>query len=123
MKESISSNSKFKEVALLGAVVILALALAYCSYVYTISTPIKAIFWITWFVVSLVLAYFTKVGRAVYEFANESKAELLKVVWPTRQETTQTTLIVMTMVTLTGFVLWAIDSLFIWVIAKLTHLG
>ena len=53
----------------------------------------------------------------------EAKAELLKVVWPTRQETIQTTSIVMIMVAVTGFILWGIDSGMMWVIAKITHLG
>ena len=56
-------------------------------------------------------------------FAKEAKLELQKVVWPTRQETIQTTSIVMVMVAITGFVLWGIDSGMLWAIGKITHLG
>lgn len=65
----------------------------------------------------------TSVGKQVFKFAQESKVELLKVVWPTRQETIQTTTIVIVMVTVTGFILWGVDSVMMWAIAKITHLG
>ena len=79
--------------------------------------------WLGWFLLSLFFAYQTTTGKQVYQFAQESKIELLKVVWPTRQETIQTTTIVIVMVTLTGFILWGIDSMMMWAIAKITHLG
>ena len=55
----------------------------------------------------------------MFEFAKEAKIELRKVVWPTRQETIQTTSIVMVMVAVTGFILWGIDSGMMWIIAKI----
>ncbi len=65
----------------------------------------------------------TTAGKQVFKFAQESKVELLKVVWPTRQETIQTTTIVIVMVAVTGFILWGVDSVMMWAIAKITHLG
>ena len=59
----------------------------------------------------------------MFVFVKEAKVELLKVIWPTRQETIQTTAIVMIMVALMGFILWGIDSVMVWAILKLTHLG
>ena len=79
--------------------------------------------WILWCALTLLLMYFTTPGKNLYVFVNESKIELQKVVWPSRQETVQTTLIVMAMVAITGIVLWAVDMSMIWVIAKITHLG
>jgi preprotein translocase subunit SecE len=46
--------------------------------------------------------------------AKEARIEIRKVVWPTRQETTQTTLIVVVMVILVGLILWAMDSTLSW---------
>lgn len=88
-----------------------------------VSTPIKTMFWIVWLILALVLSYFTPQGRELLHFIKESKIELQKVVWPTRQETIQVTSIVMIMVALTSFILWGVDSLMIWAIAKLTSLG
>ncbi|KTC97644.1 preprotein translocase subunit SecE [Legionella erythra] len=95
----------------------------FVTYYYSYSAPVKIIIWIGWLVGCAILAFFTNKGRQVFEFANEAKVELQKVVWPSRQETVQTTSIVMIMVAVTGFILWGVDSAMMWVIAKITHLG
>jgi preprotein translocase subunit SecE len=41
------------------------------------------------------------------------------VVWPTRTETTQTTLIVLVAITVAALILWGLDSLFGWAMAAL----
>jgi len=56
-----------------------------------------------------VLAFQTAPGRAVADFAIESRTEVRKVVWPTRQETMQTTLVVLGMVLVMGLVMWIVD--------------
>jgi len=117
------SENKSKDILSWLAVVLLTAAAFFCTYYYTFSGPIQSIVWLGWFLLSLFFAYLTTVGKRVYQFAQESKIELLKVVWPTRQETIQTTTIVIIMVTLTGFILWGVDSVMMWAIAKITHLG
>jgi len=93
------------------------------TYLGNFSGPIIAIIWIFWVIGSLALVYFTDQGKQCFAFAKDAKLELEKVVWPSRQETTQTTFIVMIMVTITGFVLWGIDSGMTWAIGKITQLG
>ena len=48
-------------------------------------------------------------GRSLWGFAKGSRAELRKVVWPTRKETVQVTLVVIAMVVVTALLLWAVD--------------
>jgi preprotein translocase subunit SecE len=93
------------------------------TYYGDFSGPIISIIWIGWLISSLGMLYFTDKGKEVYIFAKEAKLELEKVVWPTRQEATQTTFIVMAMVTITGFVLWGVDSCMMWAVGKITQLG
>ncbi len=112
-----------KEIALWIGLLLITILAFFGTYYYDFSAPIKAIIWIGWFVVAVVLGFFTSKGKEIFAFAKDAKIELQKVVWPTRQETIQTTSIVMVMVTITGFVLWGIDSIMMWAIAKLTHLG
>lgn len=95
----------------------------FATYYLKVSASIEGFVWILWILCVLGFALLTRTGRYVFNFAKEAKIELQKVVWPTRQETVQTTGIVMVMVAVTGFFLWGIDSLMIWVIGKLTHLG
>lgn len=105
-----------------GLLIITALAFI-CTYYFKFTTPIKIIVWIVWLILFTVMGYFTSKGQEVFAFGIGAKAELIKVVWPTRQETIQTTSIVMIMVAITGFILWGIDSGMLWTIAKITHLG
>ncbi len=51
----------------------------------------------------------TTVGRNIWAFAGDSRAEVRKVVWPSRQETIQTTFIVLLMVLFMGIILWLVD--------------
>jgi preprotein translocase subunit SecE len=50
-------------------------------------------------------------GRQLWRFALDARMEVRKVVWPTRQETIQTTLIVIVMVLILGLVLWLFDTI------------
>lgn len=112
-----------KDIGLWMMVVLITLLAFYGTYYFNFTDPIKVIIWISWLILAGLLGFFTSKGQQVFIFAKSANIELQKVVWPTRQETVQTTSIVMIMVTLTGFILWGIDSGMVWVIAKLTHLG
>lgn len=71
--------------------------------------------------VGLVLA--TSVGRGLLGFARDARTELRKVVWPTRQETIQTTLVVLVMVLIVGIFLWLLDMFLLWAMNALTGIG
>jgi len=65
----------------------------------------------------------TGVGRNVWAFVLESKQEVRKVVWPTREETFRTTLLVFGMVFLVGLILWLLDMFLFWGVRLLTGQG
>ncbi|SDI76883.1 preprotein translocase subunit SecE [Pseudomonas panipatensis] len=58
-------------------------------------------------------------GRAFFALAKEARAEIRKVVWPTRQETTQTTMIVVAVVLVMALLLWGLDSLLGWLVSMI----
>ncbi|WP_418338360.1 preprotein translocase subunit SecE [Pseudomonas citronellolis] len=58
-------------------------------------------------------------GRAFFTLAKEARAEIRKVVWPTRQETTQTTMIVVAVVLVMALLLWGLDSLLGWLVSMI----
>lgn len=60
------------------------------------------------------VALTTAKGRELIELARSSRKEIQRVVWPTRQETVQTTIIVLVAVLLVGLMLWLIDTLLGW---------
>ncbi len=69
------------------------------------------------------VALSTARGRAVWAFAQASKQEVRRVIWPTRSETMQTTLIVVAMVILVAIFLWFMDVLLLWLVGLLTGRG
>ncbi|TAN71732.1 MAG: preprotein translocase subunit SecE [Methylobacter sp.] len=72
-------------------------------------------------VVGMVLT--TGMGRNVWAFVLESKQEVRKVVWPTREETVRTTLLVFAMVFVVGLILWLLDMFLFWGVRLLTGQG
>ncbi|MCU0756318.1 MAG: preprotein translocase subunit SecE [Xanthomonadales bacterium] len=58
------------------------------------------------------LAAFTRVGRAFFGFLGNAQIEMRKVVWPTKQETLQTTLLIFVVVVIVGLLLWLFDTFF-----------
>ena len=65
----------------------------------------------------------TAVGRSVWQFASDARGEVRKVVWPTRQETLQTLLIITIAVLVTALFLWLVDSLLFSIVRYLTGQG
>lgn len=62
----------------------------------------------------------TAVGREFLLFLKDARVEVRKVIWPTRQETMQATLIVFALVFLVGLILWLLDMGLFWAISLLT---
>ncbi len=65
------------------------------------------------------LAFFvaakTAKGSAFSALVREATVEVRKVVWPSRQETNQTTLIILAVVLFMAIVLWALDTFLGWI--------
>ena len=74
-------------------------------------------------IIALFVAASTSKGSQFLEFAKDSRTEVRKVVWPTRQETTQTTLIVMVATVLMSLLLWGLDGIIVRVVSFITGLG
>ncbi|MDZ7787622.1 MAG: preprotein translocase subunit SecE [Halofilum sp. (in: g-proteobacteria)] len=72
---------------------------------------------------AVALAYTTDKGRRAWVFAQDARTELRRVVWPTRVETMQTTLIVLLIVLLVGIFLWLLDMLLQWGFGAITGVG
>ncbi len=66
------------------------------------------------------IAMQTEKGRTAVAFAKESRTEVRKVVWPTRQEAVQTTGIVLVVTLIMSFLLWGLDSVLFWVVGLIT---
>lgn len=63
------------------------------------------------------IALQTDKGRRFASLVTEARAEIRKVVWPTRQELMQTTMVVVVFVLIMALILWGIDSLIGWIVS------
>ena len=70
-------------------------------------------------VVAAFIALQTAKGQAFFGLLKDARTEIRKVVWPTRQETTQTTLIVVAVVLVMALLLWGLDSLLGWLVSTI----
>ena len=62
-------------------------------------------------------------GRRFWQFILDSRVELRKVVWPSRQETLQTTAVVFGFIVIAGLFFWILDLLLAWATRLLTGQG
>ena len=69
--------------------------------------------------VAAYVALQTAKGKSFFVLAKEARTEIRKVVWPTRQETTQTTLIVVAVELVMALLLWGLDSLLGWLVSMI----
>ena len=117
----LESKATKKDITLwLMIAAILVLAVLANNYFSHQAVAIRLIGWIIAALAMLLVFFYTTQGRRFGSFAQASRAELRKVVWPTREETIRTTLIVMAMVVVASLFLWGIDTLLLWAVAFLT---
>jgi len=73
--------------------------------------------------IAVVVALQSETGKAAAAFSRESLIELRKVVWPTRKETVQVTMVVVAMVIFMALFLWFVDWMLLAGVKALTGQG
>jgi preprotein translocase subunit SecE len=61
------------------------------------------------------IAFKTSKGASVWALMKGAQTEARRVVWPTRQERNQTTLVVVAFILVMALILWGLDSFFGWI--------
>jgi preprotein translocase subunit SecE len=85
--------------------------------------------WMRWVAVALGLVLAggvtaaSKYGTALKQFVADSRVELRKIVWPNRQETGMTTLVVLVFLLIAGVFFWGLDLALAWATRALTGQG
>ncbi len=105
------------KLTLAALVIVAALALF-----YTLgegSSLIRALIVVAGVIIAAGIALTSEPGRAAWQFALATRTEVRKVIWPTRRETAQSTMIVILMVLVVGIYLWLLDALSFWAIYDL----
>ena len=106
----------------LAIVVVLAALVGY-YYFADVSQLLRTLGVMVAFALATVVAFTSLQGRTLWKFIQGARVELNKVVWPTREETIQTTLVVLVVALLGGVFFWLLDSFLLWVTTRVTGQG
>lgn len=118
-----TQSSSFDSIKWVLAIALLAAAVV-GNYYYgeTVSVLYRAIAVVLLVAIAGVFAGMTDKGRRFRSFAKESRTEVRRVVWPTRQEATQTTIIVVVATAIVSLILWGMDAILVRVVGFFTGL-
>ncbi|MFK8054016.1 MAG: preprotein translocase subunit SecE [Woeseiaceae bacterium] len=79
-----------------------------------LALPLRVLFVIGGVIAGALVGLTTHKGRTFAKFVQGSRVEIRKVVWPTRQETTQVTIAVFIFTLALGLFFWGLDSILLW---------
>ena len=120
--DNLKSGSDQWKTILAIAIVIAALALYYVNPL-NFNTLTKVLITLLWFVIAGAVFIKSSQGDRFLHFLRETRIELRKVVWPTREETAKTTGIIMIAVVVVAIFLWIIDAFFTWGVQSISLLN
>ncbi len=86
---------------------------AYYYYI-EISLPLRVLMVLAGVAAGLGIAMTSTQGRRLQAFVQGSRIEIRKVIWPTRQETTQTAIAVFVFTLIMALFFWGLDSFLLW---------
>ncbi|RFF29287.1 preprotein translocase subunit SecE [Wenzhouxiangella sediminis] len=107
----------------IGLLIVAAGFYGFYQFSGDVITPIRAVGLLVAIVIAAFVIAQTTRGREFFSFLREADVERRKVVWPTRSETVQTTLVVIVLTIIASIVLFILDTIFGWVIRQLIGAG
>jgi preprotein translocase subunit SecE len=123
MKKQVDSKKSGYSINTILSIVILVASLAvfYVNPLALTSLLFKVLILVAGLVVAGLVFISGSEGKSFVSFMKETKIELKKVVWPTREETTKTTGMIIIAVIIVSIFLWIVDAFFTWMVQLLTH--
>ena len=95
---------------LVAAVVLVGGLYGYYYYENEISLPLRVLLVLAGTGIGIAVAMMSTQGQRLWHFIQGSRVEIRKVVWPTKQETTQTSIAVFVFTLVMALFFWALDS-------------
>jgi preprotein translocase subunit SecE len=78
------------------------------------SQPLRVLLVLGGTIAGVAIAMTSTQGRRLWAFIQGSRIEIRKVVWPTKQETTQTAIAVFVFTLILALFFWGLDSFLLW---------
>lgn len=112
-----TTTSRFDTAKWVVVAVLVAAAVVGNSYFADQSLLYRVLGIVALALVAAMVALQTAKGASLWALVKGARTEIRKVVWPTRQETVQTTMIVVAFVIVVALILWGLDSLLGWLVS------
>ncbi len=104
---------------LISAAVLVGGLYGYYYYENDMPLPLRVLMVLGGTGAGIAIAMTSTQGRRLWHFIQGSRLEIRKVIWPTRQETTQTAIAVFVFTLVLALFFWALDSGLLWVTRQL----
>ena len=98
---------------LLSAAVLFSGLFSYYYYLQ-VSLPLRVLMVLGGLLAGTAIAMTSFQGKQLFSFIQSSRIEIRKVIWPTNQETSQTTMAVFVFTLVMGIFFWGLDSFLLW---------
>jgi preprotein translocase subunit SecE len=99
---------------LIAAAALIGGLYAYYYYEATVAQALRVLMVLGGTAVGVGIAMTSTQGQRLWHFIQGSRVEIRKVVWPTKQETTQTAIAVFVFTLVMMLFFWALDSGLLW---------
>ena len=99
---------------LIAAAAIIGGLYSYYFYEFELSLPIRVLMVLGGTGIGIAIGMTSAQGQRLWHFIQGSRVEIRKVVWPTRQETTQTAIAVFVFTLVMAVFFWLLDSGLLW---------
>jgi preprotein translocase subunit SecE len=106
---------------LLAAAAIIGGLYSYYYYEFDLALPIRVLMVLAGTGIGIAIGMTSTQGQRLWHFIQGSRVEIRKVVWPTRQETTQTAIAVFVFTLIMAVFFWLLDSGLLWLTRWLVH--
>ncbi|HNJ85471.1 MAG TPA: preprotein translocase subunit SecE [Agitococcus sp.] len=119
--EDVTTNNSLNTVKWVVAIAILIAATVGNRYapelLPQLSSWVRIVALVVLAVGALAITFTTTQGQSFIKLLKEAQVEARRIVWPTKDETMQTTMIVCAVVVVMSLLLWGVDTLFGWMIS------
>ncbi|WP_423821657.1 preprotein translocase subunit SecE [Salinisphaera sp. SPP-AMP-43] len=102
------------------AIVVLVLSIAGYYWFTAYADVVRVLGMLAGVVVAALIAFQSSLGKTAWSYVQGSRTELRRMVWPTRRETMQTTLLVVVFVLILAAFIWALDVVLGYAVTLLT---
>ena len=116
-----SSTSLSLELIVSSLIVVGSLVLYYFDPLQLNTVLYKVLVLLLGLVIAIFVFLRSAHGSRLIVFLRETKIELRKVVWPTKDETIKTTGMIMIAVFVVAIFLWIVDAFFTWAVQQITN--